>query len=235
MLVEKGELTSGSTWHAAGQCPHFNGSLNLTKVHVYGTELYPKLEALTGVAVSLARLRRLAARDERRGGRLVQICPWPLEARRLRGADHRPQRDQTYHPFLETFGVKAAYRHLHRRPCGAGRHHQCDGGRARASWGAEIYRRTRVTDIRRLPTGEWQVVTDSGNIRCEHVVNSAGSYCRIVAHGRGTVPIANILHHYMITEPLQELIDLSGAAGACAIPGRMLYARGDQRHTGRAL
>lgn len=52
LLVEKGELTSGSTWHAAGQCPHFNGSLNLTKVHVYGTRLYPKLEALTGQAVS---------------------------------------------------------------------------------------------------------------------------------------------------------------------------------------
>ena len=43
VLIEKGELTSGSTWHAAGQCPHFNGSLNMTKVHVYGTELYPKL------------------------------------------------------------------------------------------------------------------------------------------------------------------------------------------------
>jgi dimethylglycine dehydrogenase len=52
VLIEKGELTSGSTWHAAGQCPHFNGSLNLTKIHVHGTELYPKLEQLTGVPVS---------------------------------------------------------------------------------------------------------------------------------------------------------------------------------------
>ena len=52
VLIEKGELTSGSTWHAAGQCPHFNGSLNMTKVHVYGTQLYSQLEALTGHAVS---------------------------------------------------------------------------------------------------------------------------------------------------------------------------------------
>ena len=50
MLLEKGELTSGSTWHAAGQCPHFTGSLSLSKVHNYGTELYPKLEAMTGQA-----------------------------------------------------------------------------------------------------------------------------------------------------------------------------------------
>ena len=51
-LLEKGELTSGSTWHAAGQCPLFNGSSNLTKVHLYGTQLYPKLGALTGHQVS---------------------------------------------------------------------------------------------------------------------------------------------------------------------------------------
>ena len=50
VLVEKGELTSGSTWHAAGQCPHFNSSLNATKLHVYGTDLYSRLEALTGHA-----------------------------------------------------------------------------------------------------------------------------------------------------------------------------------------
>jgi len=66
VLIEKGELTSGSTWHAAGQCPHFNGSLNMTKVHVYGTELYPKLEALTGQAVSCHGFGglRLAQTDE---------------------------------------------------------------------------------------------------------------------------------------------------------------------------
>ena len=52
VLLEKAELTSGSTWHAAGQCPLFNGSLNLTKVHKYGTELYPRLGQLTGHQVS---------------------------------------------------------------------------------------------------------------------------------------------------------------------------------------
>ncbi len=44
VLIEKGELTSGSTWHAAGQCPHFVGSYNLAKVHHHSTELYKKLE-----------------------------------------------------------------------------------------------------------------------------------------------------------------------------------------------
>ena len=48
VLVEKGELTSGSTWHAAGQCPSFSGNYNVAKIHQYGNTLYPKLEAMTG-------------------------------------------------------------------------------------------------------------------------------------------------------------------------------------------
>ena len=50
VLVEKGELTSGSTWHAAGLIPHFIGSLNMAKVHLYGSQLYQRLEAETGQA-----------------------------------------------------------------------------------------------------------------------------------------------------------------------------------------
>src|SRR5258707_12669629 len=52
ILIEKSELTSGSTWHAAGQCPSITGSYNLAKIHAYSNELYPKLEALTGQYVS---------------------------------------------------------------------------------------------------------------------------------------------------------------------------------------
>ncbi len=52
--------------------------------------------------------------------------------------------------------------------------------------GAEIYRRNRVMDIKLLPNGEWRVFTEKGTIDCEHVVNSAGSYCDVVAHGQAT-------------------------------------------------
>ena len=52
VLIEKSELTSGSTWHAAGQCPSITGSYNLAKIHAYSNQLYPKLEALTGQYVS---------------------------------------------------------------------------------------------------------------------------------------------------------------------------------------
>jgi dimethylglycine dehydrogenase len=208
VLVEKGELTSGSTWHAAGQCPHFNGSLNMTKVHVYGTQLYPQLEQLTGQAVSWHGCGglRLALTDEE-----VNWFKYVHGISKLAGYEAHilsPNEIRSYHPYLETFGVRAAFLTVtdgHVAPADI-TNAMAAGAR---KLGAEVYRRTRVTDIQQLASGEWQVVTDRGNIICEHVVNSAGSYCGVVGSWTGhNVPIANMLHHYMITEPLPELIEL---------------------------
>jgi dimethylglycine dehydrogenase len=208
VLVEKGELTSGSTWHAAGQCPHFNSSLNMTKVHHYGTQLYPQLEKLTGHAVSwhgCGGLRLATTTEE------VNWLKYVYGVSRSAGYECEiigPSEIKQYHPFLETFGVKAAFRTVtdgHVAPADI-TNAMAAGAR---QLGAEIYRRTQVMDIKHLSTGEWEVITDQGNIICQHVVNSAGSYCDVVGSWTGhDVPIANMLHHYVITEPLQELIDL---------------------------
>ncbi|MDE2446131.1 MAG: GcvT family protein [Alphaproteobacteria bacterium] len=208
VLVEKGELTSGSTWHAAGQCPHFNGSLNMTKVHVYGTQLYPQLEKLTGQAVSWHGCGglRLATTDEE-----VNWLKYVYGISKLAGYEGEiigPSEIAQYHPYLETFGIKAAFRTVtdgHVAPADI-TNAMATGAR---QLGAEIYRRNRVMDIKLLPNGEWRVFTEQGNIDCEHVVNAAGSYCDVVAGWTGHIaPIANMLHQYVITEPLQELIDL---------------------------
>jgi dimethylglycine dehydrogenase len=113
VLLEKGELTSGSTWHAAGQCPHFNSSLNMTKVHVYGTQLYPKLEALTGHAVSWHGCGglRLACTDEE-----VHWLKYVHGISRLAGYECNilgPSEIQAVHPFLDVTSVKAAFHTLH--------------------------------------------------------------------------------------------------------------------------
>ncbi|RPH66684.1 MAG: FAD-dependent oxidoreductase, partial [Hyphomicrobiales bacterium] len=87
-------------------------------------------------------------------------------------------------------------------------------------------RRNRVTDIKLLPNGEWRVFTEQGNIDCEHVVNSAGSYCDVVGAWTGhNVPIANMLHHYVITEPLKELIDLKPELPVVRDPYSHAYLR----------
>ena len=224
-LIEKGELTSGSTWHAAGQCPHFNGSLNMTKVHVHGAKLYPQLEKLTGQAVSWHGCGglRLAISDEE-----VDWFKYVYGISRLAGYDCEiigPSEIREHHPFLETFGVKAAFRTLH-----DGHVAPADITNAMAAGarqlGAEIYRRTRVTGIMQIPTGEWRVVTDTGEITCEHVVNAAGSYCDAVGAWTGhNVPIANMLHHYVISEPLKELVDLAPELPVVRDPYSHAYIR----------
>jgi dimethylglycine dehydrogenase len=225
VLVEKGELTSGSTWHAAGQCPHFNGSLNMTKVHLYGTELYPKLEKLTGQAVSWHGCGglRLATTDEE-----VNWLKYVYGISKLAGYEGEiigPSEIKKYHPLLETFGIKAAFRTItdgHVAPADV-TNAMAAGAR---QLGATIYRRNRVVDIKHLPTGEWRVFTEQGNIDCEHVVNSAGSYCDVVASWTGHLaPIANMLHQYVITEPLQELIELAPELPVVRDPYSHAYLR----------
>jgi dimethylglycine dehydrogenase len=224
-LIEKGELTSGSTWHAAGQCPHFNGSLNMTKVHLYGTQLYPQLEKLTGQAVSWHGCGglRLATTDEE-----VNWLKYVYGISKLAGYEGEiigPSEIKQYHPYLETFGIKAAFRTVsdgHVAPADI-TNAMAAGAR---KLGAEIYRRNRVMDVKLLPGGEWRVFTDQGTIDCEHVVNAAGSYCDVVGSWTGhNVPIANMLHQYIITEPLQELIDLKQELPVVRDPYSHAYLR----------
>ena len=61
LLIEKGELTSGSTWHAAGQCPSLVGNYNLAKIHAYSNDLYPRLEEMTASVRELACFRWYSA------------------------------------------------------------------------------------------------------------------------------------------------------------------------------
>lgn len=225
VLIEKGELTSGSTWHAAGQCPHFNSSLNMSKVHVYGTELYPKLEALTGQAVSWHPCGglRLATTDEE-----VDWLKYVLGISKLAGYAAEiigPDEIRRVHPFLDPFGVKAAFRTFtdgHVAPA--------DVTLAMAAGarklGARIELRNRVLDVKHLPSGEWQVISEAGSITCEHVVNAAGSYADIVGAWTGhAVPIANLLHHYLITEPVQALIDFAPELPVVRDPFSHAYLR----------
>ncbi len=208
VLLEKGELTSGSTWHAAGQCPHMIGSLSLAKIHLYGTQLYSNLEELTGQSVSWHECGgvRLALSDKE--------VDWFHQVKgiaKLAGFDAEivgPDEIKKYHPYLETFGVKAGFVTFtdgHVAPA--------DSTMAMAAGarqhGVEIERRCLVKDIKQLESGEWQVVTETGTIICEHVVNAAGSYADVVGGWSGiNVPMSNMLHHYLITEPIQELIDM---------------------------
>ena len=208
VLIEKGELTSGSTWHAAGQCPSFVGSINMAKINQYGIELYPTLEEKTGEAVSWHGCGgiRLACSDDE-----VEWFKYVHGMSKLIGYEAHligPEEIKQHHPFLNTDGVKLGYLTINDGHVAPADVTNAMAAGARQG-GATIYRRCQVTDIKLQPDGQWKVFTEKGDITCEHVVNAAGSYSDVVASWTGHItPMANVLHHYIITDPLQQLIDM---------------------------
>ncbi len=207
LLIEKGELTSGSTWHAAGQCPSLVGNYNLAKIHAYSNELYPKLEGLTGQYVSW----------HASGGIRLALTQHDLDwFAYMKGiADnvgfHMEIIDlakiSELNPYMNTDGVLAgAWTNDdgHADPAGL-----CNAmARGATNMGAKIQRHTLVTDINLLPSGEWQVVTDKGTVVAETVVNAAGCFARQVAKMVGAdLPIANIQHHYLVTGAVPEFVE----------------------------
>ncbi len=207
LLIEKDELTSGSTWHAAGQCPNITGSYNLAKIHAYSNDLYPRLEALTGQYVSWHKSGGIRfATNERELAWFKYIHGYS----KLIGFDMEiidPQEIRRINPFVTTEGVIAgAYTtgDGHADPSGL-----CNAMAIGArNLGAAIVRKTLVTGLKQLPTGEWDVITDKGTVRAEIVVNAAGCYARQVAQMAGIdIPVTNMEHHYIVTDPIQAFID----------------------------
>jgi dimethylglycine dehydrogenase len=209
VLIEKGELTSGSTWHAAGQCPSITGSYNLAKIHAYSNQLYPKLEALTGQYVSwhaCGGLRLANNQDELAWLKFVHGYSKSIGFRmELVGLDEI----RRLNPFLTTDRVIAAAWTRddgHGDPSGL-----CNAlAKAARDLGATVVRHNRVIDIRRRPSGEWEVVTEQGSIVAEMVVNAAGCYARQIAAMVGAdAPITNMQHHYVVTHPIPAFMERS--------------------------
>ncbi len=229
VLVEKGELTSGSTWHSAGQCPSFIGDYTMAMVHHVSNTLYPKLEELTGqytswhgcggirLATQRAELewfKHVADIAKHIGYRMEVIGP--DEIRRI-------------NPFLDTTGVIAGAWTLDdghvdsARTCNA----MAKGAR---DMGASIVRNNRVTDINLRRSGEWEVVTQQGAIVAEHVVNAAGCYARMVSQMVGSdAPIWNTEHQYFITEPIEEFIHRDEEIPVVRDPSASCYYRQEQK------
>ena len=229
VLVEKGELTSGSTWHAAGLIPHFIGSLNTAKAHVYASELYQRLEAETGQATGwhgCGAIRLATNQDEADWFHYVQ------GVLRCVGAECHligPNEVARLHPLLDVEGiVLGAYTpgDGHTDPAGST---MAMAAGARAG-GAEIYLRNRVLDIVRRADGDWDVVTEQGTIVAEHVVNAAGGFSpRIGAMVGIEVPIVNIVHQYLVTENLDAVAALDKEPPVVRDPRASCYYRQEQQ------
>lgn len=229
ILIEKGALTSGSTWHAAGQCPSFIADHTMAKVHAYGNDLYARLESMTGVPtgwrgvggirfatteLELDHFRRVEGVAATIGFRMQVISP--EEIRRI-------------NPFVTTEGVLAGAWTLddgYVDPTGA-----CNALSAGARrMGATIVKHDRVTGIERLTGGGFRVTTEQGEVTCEHVVNAAGCYADRVSAWLGVqTTFANMKHQYLVTEPIPELVERDVELPVMRDPYASAYYRQEQK------
>ena len=209
VLLEKAELTSGSTWHAAGQITHSTSSFGLGKCVDYNIGLYAGgLEAETGQPVTwhgCGSFRLAYTEDE------MDWLRHTLSVGNALGFNIElvgPGRIAELHPFYNLDGVLGAL-------------HTPDDGHVDPSnvtmamamgarnLGVRIIRRCRATNITQLAGGDWLVESENGPIRCEHVVNAGGTYARQMGEWSGLqLPMTSMTHHYFVTEPVPEFADL---------------------------
>ncbi len=204
-LIERAELTSGSTWHAAGGMHTLNGDPNVARLQQYTIELYAEIERISGQScgvhvtggIMLAGtkervdwLRMAQARGRYLGMQLEIISVdeaakiYPLmEKKHFMGALYDPVEGH-----VDPSGVTHAY------------------AKSAQIGGAEIIRQTRVEDLRQRSDGSWDVVTAMGNLNAEHVVNAGGLWAREVGRMVGLeLPVLAMQHQYLITEDIPEL------------------------------
>lgn len=209
VLLEKAELTSGSTWHAAGQITHSTSSFGLGKCVDYNIGLYSgALEQETGQSVTwhgCGSFRLAYEPDE------MDWLRHTLSVGRSLGFNIElvdPSFVAQHHPFYNLEGVLGA---LYTPDDG----HVDPSGITQAlatgarQLGVRIIRRCQATDIKRQANGEWKVSTELGDITCEHVVNAGGTYARQMGEWSGIqIPTTSMTHHYFVTDTVPEFENL---------------------------
>ena len=232
-LLERKQLTAGSTWHAAGGFHAMNSDPNVARLQAYGISVYREVEEISGqdVGMHVTGGIQVAATDER-----WENIKYEHAKHRVLGIDSHlltPDEIRKLCPIMDTTGVIGGLldgNEGHIDPYGST---QALAKAARLG-GAEIHLNTMVKDLVHKPDGTWTVVTDHGNIHCEHIVNAAGLWAREVGAMAGVqVPIVPMEHHYLLTEALDELVGWDGELPLVLDLDGEMYLR--QEHDGVLL
>ena len=217
VLLERNELTAGSTWHAAGNVPTFSTSWSVMHMQRYSTELYRGLGAAVDYPMNyhVTGSIRLAHSKERM-----------QEFQRAKGMGKSQGMDldilavdeiKNRYPFIETHDLHGALYDPNDGDIDPAQLTQALAKGAR-DLGAKILRFTPATGVSRYGD-DWIVKTDKGDIRCEFVVNAAGYYAQRVGewfkpYGGRTVPMMVMSHQYMLTDEIPELEAWSAENGS---------------------
>ena len=224
LLIERSELTSGSTWHAAGGFHTLNGDTNMAALQGYTIGLYAELEKITGMSCGLHHV----------GGLTLADTPERLDMLKAERAKHRymgletrilgPDEILEHADFVNVDGVLGAlYDPLdgHLDPSGTTHAY----AKAARMGGAEIVTQNRVIETNSTAEG-WEVVTENGTVHCEHLVNAGGLWAREVAAMAGIyLPLVPMAHQYLVTEDVPEIANRADEIPHVMDPGGESYLR----------
>ena len=211
VLVERKELTSGSTWHAAGLLPLFNMSYSVGKLHQYSVNFYHELEEETGqnVGFSVVSNIRLASTEDR-----MDEYRYYSGVAQTVGVEVNfltPEQVKEAWPMSNIDGLIGAIQHPddgYIQPADLTQA-LARGARSR---GAEIYRNTTVEGLDQQTDNTWIVRTDKGDIHCEHVVSCTGNFARKTGQMVGLdIPVIPVEHQYIVTDPHPEILERKAA------------------------
>ena len=214
MLLERSDLTSGSTWHAAGGMHTINGDPNVAKLQQYTIELYKEIEEASGQDIGLHMtggimlaatnerfdwLKGIAAKGRYLGMKDIEIIT-PKEAAKLMPLiDESQFVGALYDPIeghCDPYGVTHAY------------------AKAARKNGASIELHTKVEDLTQQVDGTWIVHTNKGTIKAEHVVNAAGLWARELGRMVGLeLPVLAMEHMYLLTDDMPEVAEINEKTG----------------------
>jgi len=214
VLVERKQLTAGSTWHAAGGMHTLNGDPNVARLQQYTVNLYKEIEKESGQNCGI----------HLPGGLMLADTPERLDFLRMAQARGRylgmhmemlsMKEAKALNPLLEEkYFVGALYDEDEGSVDPYGVTHAY--AICAKKLGAEVYTDTWVTGLSHRPDGTWDVITDQDHtIHAEHVVNAGGLWAREVGRMCGIeLPVLAMEHHYLMTEPMDEVIEYNKTMG----------------------
>ncbi len=213
VLIERSELTSGSSWHAAGGFHTLNGDPNVAKLQAYTVGLYDELEQISGQSCGLHLTGGVMMADSAERMDFLRMVHAQGRVLGMQTELITPSEAKAMFPLMdETNFVGALWDPVEGHLDPSGTTHAY--AKAAKTLGAEIILRNPVTDLTQDADGTWNVVTEGGTIRTEHVVNAGGLWAREIGRMVGLeLPVLAMEHHYLLTEEMPEVVEFNQSTG----------------------
>ncbi len=209
LLIERSELTSGSSWHAAGGFHTLNGDPNVAKLQAYTVGLYDELEEISGQSCGLHLTGGVMMADTQERMDFLRMTHARSRCLGMETEIITPSEAKSMFPLMdESHFVGALWDPVEGHLDPSGTTHAY--AKAAQKLGAKIELRNRVMDITQSPDGTWQVITESGTVTTEHVVNAGGLWAREVGRMVGLeLPVLAMEHMYLLTDDIPEVVEFN--------------------------